>query len=264
MKNAYLENRSVPFSYFRQRGLWPRPHMHSEVELIFVREGSALAHADHTCVKVESGSLFIAFPNQIHYYENATAGVYDVIILSQEMLYGLKETLGEQIPRNNVLTLSEDDPLRELFDRCMSCQGEHRRTMRAGYANLLVGAAISRMPMQMRIKSDNSSLVSILDYCAAHFEEPLTLSDLADALHLSRYHISHLFNAKLGLGLNAYLNILRVKRACELLQEGDKKIAEISLAVGFGSIRSFNRAFLSVMDMTPQDYRNLSHGGKDE
>jgi transcriptional regulator GlxA family with amidase domain len=180
------------------------------------------------------------------------------------MLYGLKETLGEQIPRHNVLSLTDEDPLKALFEGCMSCSGEHRRTLRAGYANLLIAGVLSRLPLQNRIKSDNSSLVSILDYCAAHFEEPLTLSDLADALHLSRYHISHLLNAKLGLGLNAYLNILRVKRACELLQEGDKKIAEVSLTVGFGSIRSFNRAFISVMDMTPQEYRNLSHGGKDE
>ena len=36
----------------------------------------------------------------------------------------------------------------------------------------------------------------------------------------------------------------------------DKKIADISEEVGFGSIRSFNRAFLDIIKETPQKYRN--------
>lgn len=264
MRNAYLENRREYFTYFQQRGLWPRPHLHSEVELIYVREGSAVAHADQYCTTLGQGDLFIAFPNQIHYYEDAKAGVYDVLILSQEMLYGLRETLGDYVPKSNVLSLEEGGAIQELFFGCISCKGEYRRSRRSGYANLLLGEILEQLTLTRRIKSDNSSLVSILDYCANHFEEEVTLSTLAEELHLSRYHISHLLNAKLGLGLNAYLNILRIKRACELLQERENKISEVSLAVGFGSIRSFNRAFLSVMDMTPQEYRSLAYSGKEK
>ena len=49
--------------------------------------------------------------------------------------------------------------------------------------------------------------------------------------------------------------MLRVSAACELLLETRGRIADISEEVGFGSIRSFNRAFLKIMGRTPKEYR---------
>jgi transcriptional regulator GlxA family with amidase domain len=63
-------------------------------------------------------------------------------------------------------------------------------------------------------------------------------------------------NEKLGLSFVTYLNTLRIHNACDLLEDTDKKMAEISADVGFGSIRSFNRAFQTAMNMSPSDYRN--------
>ena len=65
-----------------------------------------------------------------------------------------------------------------------------------------------------------------------------------------------LYNSKLGMNFNNYLNSIRINHACDLLNESNKKIADISEETGFGSIRSFNRAFKSVMNMTPAEYRN--------
>ena len=51
--------------------------------------------------------------------------------------------------------------------------------------------------------------------------------------------------------------MFRVREACHLLLYTDRKIADISEEVGFGSIRSFNRAFLKLIDLTPAQYRNI-------
>ena len=50
--------------------------------------------------------------------------------------------------------------------------------------------------------------------------------------------------------------MLRIDKACDLLEETDKKTADISEDVGFGSIRTFNRAFLQISGITPLKYRN--------
>ena len=110
---------------------------------------------------------------------------------------------------------------------------------------------------QPEIKSDNSALHSILNYCAQHFAGDIALEEVAKALHLNKYHISHLLNQKLGIGFSAYINALRVNKACKQPVSTDKKIAGISEESGFGSIRSFNRAFAQITDMTPQEYRRL-------
>ena len=81
---------------------------------------------------------------------------------------------------------------------------------------------------------------------------------------MSKYHISHLFNNKLGISFNTYINTLRINTACDLLEETDKKTTDISEEIGFGSIRSFNRAFLQIMDMSPLQYRKLVKNTKSE
>ena len=65
------------------------------------------------------------------------------------------------------------------------------------------------------------------------------------------------------LNFSDYINTLRVRRASRLLEKTDKKIADISEDVGFGSIRSFNRAFLDVMKMTPKEFRLTYRNQKD-
>ena len=101
----------------------------------------------------------------------------------------------------------------------------------------------------------NSAFYGIMDFCTHNFTEQITLDSVAERLHLSKYYVSHLINRKLGQNFNEYINNLRINEACALLRETDKKIAEISEEVGFGTIRSFNRSFKQITDLSPAEYR---------
>ena len=52
-----------------------------------------------------------------------------------------------------------------------------------------------------------------------------------------------------------YINDLRIGRACHLLLNSDKTIAEICFEAGFGNLSNFNRAFLRVKGMSPKKFR---------
>ncbi len=94
-----------------------------------------------------------------------------------------------------------------------------------------------------------------MDYCYHHFRDELSLETLSSELHFNKYYISHLINRKLNMRFNDYVNALRVDAACTLLSNTDNKIANISEDVGFGTIRSFNRAFRQQKQMTPLEFR---------
>ena len=102
-------------------------------------------------------------------------------------------------------------------------------------------------------KSD--TLSEIMSYFNSHFRENLSLALLERELHISKYYISHIINERLGEGFNEYLNSIRIDEACRLLSESDKSIKEISAEVGFGTVRSFDRAFLSKKGETAREYR---------
>ena len=252
--NVLYEKKDKPIILMQSSRLSPLPHMHKEVEIIYVKKGSAVAHADRTSQLIESGDVFVSFPNQVHFYEKSETGKYHVIIISHKVFYGIKDTLYSNAPVKNVFTA--DKKLRD-FLKCFI-----NRTMQAdipgsaGYINLVMSEILTNIDLAPTVKSADGTLREIMDYCESHFTEEISLSSVAQSTHLSRCYISHLFGDKLSISFTDYINILRIKAACELLMETDKKISDVSEDVGYGTIRSFNRAFLKIMGQTPQNYRS--------
>jgi AraC-like DNA-binding protein len=61
---------------------------------------------------------------------------------------------------------------------------------------------------------------------------------------------------RIKINFCSYINILRVNEACSLLQQSDKSIIEIAEESGFSSLRTFNRAFLRHVGISPREYRH--------
>jgi transcriptional regulator GlxA family with amidase domain len=95
------------------------------------------------------------------------------------------------------------------------------------------------------------ALHNLLTYIHSHLSEPLTLDSLSRALFLNRHTISKLFSERVGCGLNAYVNAMRVSMAENLLREGQAGVAEIVEKCGFGSERTFYRAFQAQRGEAP-------------
>lgn len=258
---VFYEKKTEPISVQKDRTLSSIPHLHNEIEIIYVAQGEACAYADHSISQLKTGDVFIAFPNQIHYYGNCTNGVYFVYILSPELIYGLKTQLDSFIPEKNTITAAAQQ--KSLLHHIDESYRNKRFTECAGYFNLFMAGIMDELPLTQVISSDHSTLRGILNYCAEHFTEEISLSTAADELHLNKFYISHLVNRKLNVGFSDYVTMLRVRAACDLLRESDKKIADISEDVGFGTIRSLNRSFRQVMKTTPLEYRNLHRNQSD-
>lgn len=255
MKNVLYENKSQPIHISATTYLSPQPHLHKEIEIIYVLNGSSRACADRNFYTLKNRDIFISFPNQIHYYESAIVGEYYLLIISPDILFGLKEIMYDNMPFSNIISLAENSEIPELLNKALITDGEYKETVIAGLLNQVFGLLMPQLELKPRIKTDNSTLKDILKYCTHNFSSGVSLDDVAENLHLSKYHISHLFNEKLGFNFNSYINMLRINKACDLLEDTDRKTADISEEVGFGSIRSFNRAFLNIMNTTPLKYR---------
>lgn len=258
MDNVFVELKQDPLNFYRMERLSTWPHLHKEIELIYVVNGAADCYADRQCFPVSSGDVFIAFPSQIHYYLNSTPGDYYVFVTSADAIWGLKKLFFDHKPTQNAVYEQQNTPIAALFKDILEQQGEYKETMQAGLLNQLLCHILGELNLKPQIKTDNSTLHNILNYCTQNFTEEIALEDVAEALHLNKYHISHLINQKLGIGFSAYINTLRVDRACEQLADSAKNIADISAEAGFGSIRSFNRVFSQIMHMTPLEYRRQS------
>jgi LacI family transcriptional regulator len=100
-----------------------------------------------------------------------------------------------------------------------------------------------------------------LRYIWEHFSEPLQVSDIADAIAVSRRKIERHFRTHLHRSLNEELIRKRIERSCELLTATKLPSRKIAGQVGFSTETYFCRIFRGTMGMTPKKYR-LAHAAK--
>lgn len=248
----------LPFSCRYNKRLTARPHMHKAIEMIYMVSGSCVAVADNKRFTLQEGDLYISFPDQIHYYHFSQPIEVYIIIFYPEMLYGLEQELMQMVPENNVIHIVEGSRTHTALDNLIHSDPDTSLTVKAGYLNLLMADAMTQMTLTPGRQPGSTTLKSILNYCENHYRENLTLEDASATLHISTYHISRLLNKRVGKGFSDYINSLRINEACSILESyPNRRISDVSEAVGFGSIRSFNRAFQKVMKTTPVSYKKL-------
>ena len=93
------------------------------------------------------------------------------------------------------------------------------------------------------------------DLADARYREPLDVSALARAAHLSEAHFSREFRRAFGESPHQYLLTRRLERAAELLRSTDRTVAEICFAVGLRSVGSFTTSFGRAYGVSPTAYR---------
>ncbi|MBE6762694.1 MAG: helix-turn-helix domain-containing protein [Ruminococcaceae bacterium] len=84
---------------------------------------------------------------------------------------------------------------------------------------------------------------SAVKYIEKNFQNPITLTEVANYLNIAPTYLSQLFPKFLGCGFTQYLNSYRISIAKELILSSNLSITEIALNSGFGSLCSFSRAF---------------------
>jgi transcriptional regulator GlxA family with amidase domain len=116
-------------------------------------------------------------------------------------------------------------------------------------------AAISAQPARRQ------PLRELQDYISAHPAENLSLSALAGRLHMSPRHFARVFSAEVGVSPGRYVEQVRLETARRLLVESDVPTEAVARAAGFGNYQALRRAFLTVLGVSPAEYRRRFGAG---
>jgi AraC-like DNA-binding protein len=97
-------------------------------------------------------------------------------------------------------------------------------------------------------------------FIQGHADEPISLTQVAAHVHLSRFYFCKLFRKETGLTLRDYIARVRLEKAKSLLSDPSLRISEIVFAAGFGSIPQFNSVFKQIVGVSPPVYRGALKG----
>lgn len=107
----------------------------------------------------------------------------------------------------------------------------------------------------------NSFIVkNALEYIRENSREKLRLSDVAEQVYVSQWHLSKLLNRHTGKTFSDILNGARMDQSKELLKDPSLRICDVAEQVGFQDLAHFSRVFKKMEGMSAGEYRNTHWG----
>lgn len=103
----------------------------------------------------------------------------------------------------------------------------------------------------------NNDIINVIThYFDENMERRLTLKEIADFSGLSQSRLSAVFKERTGHSPLNYFNFMKMRKACNLLDNTNMKLSQISLKLGIDDPYYFSRLFSQVMGISPKNYRN--------
>jgi len=235
----------------------PPLHIHHHTELIYIIDGSVMLNVSGHEYALEKGDAAVIFPMQPHCFVGGERN-WLLVNFVPGFCPDYRDLLMRSYPTDNVVRrLSGSEVERLLLEAYSEYKrgGEYSERITRGYISAAFGRLLSEIELSETKHQYYDMIEQIVRYCDANYTSPITLTSLAAELHISRSYVSRMFSDGMKVSFSDYINGLRVHHACSLLNNSDKSVTEIALVSGFESVRTFNRAFAKVWDMTPTQYR---------
>lgn len=243
------------------------PHWHEELELICTLDSRINVRRDHEHFTVNENDLVLIESGQIHTsipiqgYANHCIS----IAFKREFLqkYGMHAN-GNHFDINGNSEAKVDIIRKMKILDQLYREKEPKRYQELQVNALLFSIAYSLLANFQCAHSPEPKTAtlkyreryrSIVQYMQEHYNESITLDDLARHANLSREYLSREFKQYIGEGFREHLSNIRIMKAQNDLLNSDLTLMEIAIKHGFNDLRSYNRAFEKHFGVSPAQHR---------
>ncbi len=108
--------------------------------------------------------------------------------------------------------------------------------------------------------SKDSDIRTAINYIHDHLGEKLDLSMIAKSVYMSESYFCNKFKDSTGYTFSNYVNNARIEKSKILLAHTNKKISEISFALGFSNQSYYSTIFKKLTGQTPNEFRTENKG----
>ncbi len=242
-------------AWHREKARFMQQHVHDYVEVMYIRTGKMRHYINFKKYDLNAGDVIFVFPGQIHSHDATNAENF--VLLFPKNLPVFDAVFCNMTPESPVIKSAADEETDLLFLKSTDTSLKdmpYSKGIVQGYISLILGRLLPLLKLLPANTKDASIEQKLIEYCSAHYREPITLTSVAKVLGYSPTHLSHVFSDKFKVGFSKFITTMRIEDAKKMLK-GDKAITQIALDCGFGSMRNFNRAFKEATEKTPSEYR---------
>ncbi len=88
-----------------------------------------------------------------------------------------------------------------------------------------------------------------------NYSEEISLDTAASIACMESTSFSRFFSSKVGVSFTQWVTRMRIAKAMDLMKKSNGSISDIAYAVGFSDLRTFERAFKKLTDLTPSQFK---------
>lgn len=248
-------------------------HSHDYLEMAFILSGEGKYRFEEGICPVKEGDLLIINPGVKHQalacpeVENPTTEFF--VAAADIQMKGMPaNTL--PVPNDGHIMHTSGELRQKLFRICSSMEAENavcrqgRYFMLKAYLMQMLLLVIREQcePMEhtagYAFESVNKKYVveQIVNYFEDHYNEKISLDQIAENMYLSPFYISKIFKSETGDTPIRHLINIRLEKAKELLGDGyEGSIQEIAAIVGYDDAYHFSKLFKKHFGITPSQAR---------
>ena len=236
------------------------PHWHPAPELITVLAGRFSIAVGQQSVELTCGEMLYINAEEVHSLNAEESGSQ---LLTVQFSPGLFDELHPapslQWRTYAHLPADMDRPVRQRLTALLEqLIDNHAPFQRIAAIYLLLDALVAAGKPTQRAENslrEEAMIKEGIDYINQHFDQPLTLSDVASHTGMSYSWFSRLFKKVSRHNFKEYLTLVRLNKARTLLRDTRTPITEISHSCGFQEHKYLIAAFNKYCGLTPTEYR---------
>ena len=248
-------------------------HFHNFMEIGYCYEGQGILTIGEKDYRF-SGNQFSIIPQNcphITVSDEGTMSRWEFLYVDvDEILHGLylsggsekkKERIAQRINSEGIFCNAEDFPemankVLQMLNIMRKAEEFYLEEVKGTMIAFLAALARKNQDDGQEVKEDKKVLISdALDYISDHYMDSIRIEKLAGICHISETHFRRIFSSYMNMGPLEYINLVRIRNACELLRKTDSQVADIAFRCGFSTVSTFNRNFRSVTGCSPVEWR---------
>ncbi len=232
------------------------PFIRNYYLLHYVVKGKGIFTVNGKNYSISAGDGFLIHPYVSSYYKADDQAPWEYYWVgwegpcSHEVLQNLHFTADDAVVHcENIRQVTD------LFQRIFSCYEKGQNPYELlGYFYLVMSH------FMYSIERENPVVAHAVEYIRSHYEQDITVEDVAAALSVSRSHLYRLFQTYLRQSPKQYLLNLRLNKAIGLLESSSLPVGDVAAACGFSDAAHFSHLFKQKTGRTPLQHRKRSVG----
>lgn len=249
-------------------------HIHTTIEIYRILSGSCHMEIASESVHCQAGDFVLILPDVIHSFRvdyksdceyqqiHFRPDTFTKVVLNDDGIYPIGMIHALRFHCQTYYQQKSDQVLDDCINKIISLHTATDSLFSAANINL----SIMNIMLHILDKKQpdhaftdpnlqNSYVAYTLDYIHANYMHKILQEDIAKQLQISVRYLSSLFKKYMSITLSNYINVYRINKSIDLMQDTNKSLTEIAQLVGLKDSQHYSKLFMNIIGEPPSTYR---------